>query len=323
MPSALPYSVSMPIFPSQDRTLDPKSQGEDEEGSDFRDDFSDFHLIAANAYGTVNRALERATGRVVAVKTVICDSDGGHPNRYTSGDGRIAKDFTLLERTRHPHVLRILSVYCGMPGGLTHIILEYMEGGTLLEYLLEQNRQQESCATPGSFIRGLPEIACRDIMYQLCQAMSYVHRRGVLHCNLKPENILLTGDKMPFIKVAGFGLAIKSEGERMDIRGSFDYAAPEVVCHSGYDHRADSWSAGITLFAMLLLESPHVSGHHIAGEPIALEWDALRERLSEDGQDFLRRLLCEDPSGRCSMEEALHHRWLVYHRPMYPNILYP
>jgi hypothetical protein len=83
------------------------------------------------------------------------------------------------------------------------VILEFMAGGTLLEYLLEQDRQQQS-SPDKSLLRGLreslllracqlkervplAEIACRDIMYQLCQAMAYVHSLGIVHCNLKPE----------------------------------------------------------------------------------------------------------------------------------------
>ncbi|KAJ7435273.1 kinase-like domain-containing protein [Mycena latifolia] len=302
------------------RTINPTEPDSEFKETDFRDDFTDFEFIAVTSHGTVYRAVERSTNRAVAVKTVICD-DSRFPNRYKSEDGCMAKDFTILEHLRHPHVLEILSVYCGVPGGRTHIVLEFMEGGTLLEYLQEEIRHQQNCENGPPLVQGL-QLACRDILYQLCQAMAYVHRLGIVHCNLKPENILLTGDKIPFIKVAGFGLAISSKGEKTDIRGSFDYAAPEVMNHCTYDHRVDSWSAGITLFAMLLLASPHVSGHHVNGQPVVLEWDALRERLSADGHDVLRGLLCEDPNQRCSMEDALEHRWLMYHRPMYPNIFY-
>ncbi|KAJ7445256.1 kinase-like domain-containing protein [Mycena latifolia] len=310
-------STSMPASLTRSLTIpDPEFQE-----TDFRDYFTDFEFIAVTSHGTVHRAVERSTNRVVAVKTVICD-DSRFPNRYKSEDGSMAKDFTILEHIKHPHVLEILAVYCGVPGGRTHIILEFMEGGTLLEYLQDEIHHQQTCENGPPLVPGLPELACRDIMYQLCQAMAYVHRLGVVHCNLKPENILLTGDEMPFIKIAGFGLAISSQGEKTDIRGSFDYAAPEVVNHCTYDHRVDSWSAGITLFAMLLLASPHLSGHHIHGQPVALEWDALHDRLSAEGHELLRGLLYEDPNGRCSMEDALEHRWLMYHRPMYPNVLY-
>ncbi|KAJ6556575.1 kinase-like domain-containing protein [Mycena vulgaris] len=305
----------------------PDPEAEAVDMGDFNSDFTDFCLVHANAYGTVHRAVERTENRVVAVKTVTCPSnDPRFPNRYVSEDGSVSKDFTILETIDHPHVIEIISVYSGA-GGPTSIILEYLAGGTLLEYLLDVDRQQQGCSNAASLGPGLPELACRDIMYQLCQAMAYVHRLGIVHCNLKPENILLTGQKIPFIKVGGFGLAMyMSRGERLtDIRGSFDYAAPEVICPSqpGYDHRADSWSAGITLFAMLILQSPHVSGHHVHGTAMNLQWDMLCERLSDEGRDLIGRLLCEDPRLRCSLEQALGHSWLFYHRPMYPNVVYP
>ncbi|KAJ7089940.1 kinase-like domain-containing protein [Mycena epipterygia] len=285
--------------------------------------FSELLLINTTSYGKVYKALDRATGRAIAIKAVTCDSDAESPNRYISLDGTVAKDFTILQSINHPHVLEVLSVYRGAPGPTTYIILEFMAGGTLLDYLLDESKHPGYLA-PGSDSPGLPEIACRDIMYQLCQAMAHIHRLGIVHCNLKPENILLTGDMIPFIKIAGFGLAVNIQSERLkQTRGSFGYTAPEVVCPppSGFDHRADSWSAGILLFAMLILESPYICEPDT--HPNALRWDALHARLSYEGNDLLRKLLTEDFTARCSLGEALTHDWLMYHRPMYPNIVYP
>ncbi|KAJ7093834.1 kinase-like domain-containing protein [Mycena belliarum] len=308
---------------SLSRTLNP---GDSEEfefvETEFVNDFTDFKFLAANAHCTVHSAVECATNKVYAVKTVVCPFRT-HPNMYASHvEGGMAKDFTLLGKVKHPHVLEIIAVYSPPPGmpGDTHLVFEFMPGGTLLEYLLNYAHEQPDNGL--QFPEGLHEIAARDIMFQLCQALSYIHRLGIVHCNVKPENILLTGDEMPFIKLAGFGLAIKGAGNKRDVRGSMDYAAPELLDHRDYDEHVDSWSAGITMCNLLLLASPHVSGHHNAGEPLELEWDTLRERLSEDGDKFLHALLTEDPKDRWLPDEALRHNWLFYHRQMYPNVVY-
>ncbi|KAJ6556568.1 hypothetical protein DFH09DRAFT_1317888 [Mycena vulgaris] len=74
------------------------SESEAVDLEDFNSDFPDFHLIHANAYGTVHRAVERPENRVVAVKTVACPSnDPRFSNRYASEDGSVPKDFTILE----------------------------------------------------------------------------------------------------------------------------------------------------------------------------------------------------------------------------------
>ncbi|KAJ7137417.1 kinase-like domain-containing protein [Mycena crocata] len=198
----------------------------------------------------------------------ILDPTGESPTRYTSPDSaRAPKDSSILQTLKHPHVLEILSVFRGEPNEPTNLVLEYVSGD---------------------------ELICRDIMYQLCQAMAYVHLLGIVHRNLKhewvillcrfdiPQNILVSGDRIPFIKVAGFGLSVRSEGNRLhQIRGSLEYMAPEMIRPSsaGYDHRCEA----------------------------------------------LSNLLCEDPDMRCSLEDALAHPWLGQHRPMYPvtNIIMP
>ncbi|KAJ7137344.1 kinase-like domain-containing protein [Mycena crocata] len=277
--------------------------------------FSDFHLIVSHGYGTVYKAVERATNRTVAVKTLTWSPTKECPNRYVHEEQQdVTKDFTILHSLSHPHVVNIIWVYQDRHTEPPNLVLEYAGGGMLIEYLWK-------------FQDGLPELECRDIMYQLCQAMAYIHRLGIVHRNLKPENILLTGDKMPFIKIAGFGFAVKSHGAKLkEVRGSLPYMAPEMIHPSlpGYDHRADSWSAGIILFSMLLLTSPYVTQRtYPEDHPPEMEWNELHGRLSAEGFDFLAQLLSEDPSKRGSLVDAVAHRWLVYHRPMYPNILYP
>jgi serine/threonine protein kinase len=96
------------------------------------------------------------------------------------------------------------------------------------------------------------EMVCRDIMYQLCQAMAYIHRLGIVHRNLKldvhfyhafllphlnqpVQNILLSGDTIPFIKIAGFGLAAHlSDGSLLTVRRSFDTLATKPHITSGH-----------------------------------------------------------------------------------------
>lgn len=72
-------------------------------------------------------------------------------------------------------------------------MLELIEGGDLLDYILKKD--------------GLDEEYARYITYQLCDALAYIHGQGVAHRDLKPENVLLTKDDPPIVKVADFGLA--------------------------------------------------------------------------------------------------------------------
>ncbi|KAJ6535746.1 kinase-like domain-containing protein [Mycena capillaripes] len=295
-------------------------------------DCSKFHLIGTTSYGTVYRAHHRALNRIVAVKLVRCPNvDGMSPTKYASDEHGPTKDFTLLQTIKHPHVLEILSIYRGGTCETTNVISEYVPGGTLFDYLQREYQKQrlnrgESCR-PGI----IAEMVCRDIMYQLSQAMAYVHRLGIVHRNLKLENILLSGDSIPFIKIAGFGLATRlpTNGEPLtEMRGSIDYMAPEMLREPppGYDCRADSWSTGVILFEMLLLGNPYVVRRTYPEFTLpSLRWEQLRadKRLSVEGTELLERLLSPDPNLRFTLAAALAHRWLMYHRPMYPNVVYP
>ncbi|KAJ7458288.1 kinase-like domain-containing protein [Mycena galericulata] len=262
---------------------------------------------------------------VVAIKIVSSDPDRASPNRYRALDNDLTKDFSILQSINHPHVLEILSVYRSDADRMTSIVLELMPRGTLLDYMLEEyNRQSvDGVLRPP----GIEEIPARDIMYQLCQAMSYIHGLGIVHRNLKAENIFLTGDTLPFIKIGGFGLAVRSEGQKLtEVSGSFDYMAPELLSPAkpGYDHRADSWSAGILLFTLLILSTPWIFGAAADEKHLfTLRWEVLGDRLSDEGYEFLRGLLSVEPEQRPSLADALSHRWLAYHRPMYPNVIYP
>ncbi|KAJ6484044.1 kinase-like domain-containing protein [Mycena sanguinolenta] len=288
-----------------------------------------FHLVDENSYGTVYRAHHRTLNRMVAVKLVKCTRvDGNATNTYTSDNGGPPKDFSILKSIKHPHVLEILSIYRGGTCETTNIISEFMGGRTLFDYV--QSEYQRQYRGPSSRL-GVEELVCRDIMYQLCQAMAYVHSLGIVHRNLKLENILLTGDALPFVKVAGFGLAARmpADGSKLkDINGSLDYMPPEMLNKSqpGYDPTADSWATGVMLMEMLLLDTVYASQRtYPEFDAPPFRWADLRAdgRLSADGMGLLEMLLHPNPVLRCTLASALQLRWLMYHRPMYPNIVYP
>ncbi|KAJ7619816.1 kinase-like domain-containing protein [Mycena polygramma] len=292
-------------------------------------DCSEFKPIDTNSYGAILKAYHSGHNKVVAVKLVRCMScDGVSTNRYTSDEGGQPKDFTILRSIKHPHVLEILSLYRGGPRELTNIISEYQPGGTLLDYVHQEHQIQRTAPWDWDR-RGIPELVCRDIMYQLAQGMAHIHNQGIVHRNLKLENILLTADANPFIKIAGLGLAARlpSNGESLtEVIGSIDYMAPEMLRYPpiGYDCRADSWSAGVILIEMLLLENAYMERRTFPEFILpAIRWGPLLSRLSDDGAEFLEMLLAPDPFMRFMLVHALQHRWLMYHRPMHPNVVYP
>ncbi|KAJ7249150.1 kinase-like domain-containing protein [Mycena haematopus] len=289
-----------------------------------------FHLLDENSYATVYRARHRTLNRLVAIKLVKCTTvDGIATNTYTSDYGGPPKDFSILQSIKHPHVLEILSIYRGGTCETTNIISEFIGERTVFDYVRGEYEKRHPFGP--SCRLGVEEHVCRDIIYQLCQAMAYIHGLGIVHRNLKLDNILMTGDVMPFIKVAGFGLAARmpADGSKLkEISGSLDYMPPEMLSQSqpGYDCRADSWASGVMLMEMLLFETIYTTQRSYPEVEVPpIRWAELRAigQFSTEGMELLEMLLCPDPMLRCTLADALRLKWLMYHRPMYPNIVYP
>ena len=124
--------------------------------------------------------------------------------------------------------------------------MEYADGGELIEYV--ENK------------KGLPELEARSIFKQICSAISACHEQGIIHRDLKLENVLFDTKLRTRIKIVDFGIAGRCKGsmqEKTDA-GTLRYMAPEVLM--GSDTKAnpaiDIWSMGIMLYCMLFYKYP-------------------------------------------------------------------
>ncbi|KAJ7797554.1 kinase-like domain-containing protein [Mycena olivaceomarginata] len=261
--------------------------------------------LGKGSFATVYKALHRASGEWVAVKVIHETKRAGQTAAQAS-----SREINVMEHLRHPNICQLREVFWNANGSI----------GRRSPRLHPANE-------------GLSEDVTKHIVYQLCQALAYIHEKGITHRDLKPENVLLTLDDPPIVKVADFGLAkiVDSMTMLKTMCGTPSYLAPEVVTQqnsSGYDSLVDSWSVGVIMFSMLSNTTPFIESSvedlrtRIAERII--EWTQLeRLRLSEDALDFLRRLLEYDPRYRMKLSEALEHPWLkdyVFAHPIeYPS----
>lgn len=269
------------------------------------------HELGKGSFATVMKAIERSTGKWYAIK-IITDKHNrpGDQNRIA-----FAREIEIMKKLKHPNICELKEVFYQANG--INLVLELIEGGDLLEYILRHG--------------GLSEDSAKHITYQICDALAYIHSQGVAHRDLKPENVLLTKDVPPVVKVADFGLAkaVHSETMLRTMCGTPTYLAPEVVNQregGGYTNRVDSWSVGVIVFSMLTNASPFIEDENqrdirLRISERRIDWSTLYNAgVSSQACNFIECLLQENEETRISLTDSLKHPWLKSYSPTYNSL---
>eukprot|EP00440_Ansanella_granifera_P006178 gb/GFBE01006702.1/.p1 GENE.gb/GFBE01006702.1/~~gb/GFBE01006702.1/.p1 ORF type:complete len:526 (+),score=98.03 gb/GFBE01006702.1/:1-1578(+) len=214
----------------------------------------------------------------------------------------------MLASLNHPGIVRCFEWF--QTETKLYLVMELVEGGDLLRDILANGNFSENDA--------------RRLFHRLCEAVAYLHGRGVVHRDLKPDNVLLTSlersSTLP--KLADLGLARQNMNSR-DSRtfcGTPHYFAPEVIdtfrsgsgSGAGYGPKVDMWSLGVVLYVLLSgmppFEDEGLYEQILEGkyEFDAEEWEA----VSPQAQDLVRQLMTVSAAQRPNISEALRHSWL-------------
>ncbi|EDQ89058.1 uncharacterized protein MONBRDRAFT_25627 [Monosiga brevicollis MX1] len=191
-------------------------------------------MLGVGKHGEVRQATHRLTGRDVAIKFI--------PREDCPEDASAWSEITALKTLQHPHVVRLYDVI--RAPRTVMLVLECLKGGELFDYLISRRRLSESEGQ--RFVR------------QILSALDFCHRKGIVHRDLKLENILL-GDNDD-IKVTDFGFSnvFKDGGLMSTFVGSPAYCAPEILANQKYiGPMADVWSLGVIIFTILTGQRRH------------------------------------------------------------------
>lgn len=193
--------------------------------------------LGRGAMGIVYRALDPTIGRTVALKTMRLDVHGADEEEILR---RFKHEAKLAGVINHPNVVTIYDA--GEDQRIFYIAMEHVEGVTLQTLLHQQ--------------RVIPAQLLLEISRQICPALDYAHKRGVIHRDIKPANIMLTSQGGA--KIMDFGIA-KAEGGMTNagqVLGTPAYMSPEQVRGKPLDGRSDLFSYGVCLYEMLTGEKP-------------------------------------------------------------------
>ena len=196
------------------------------------------HRIAAGGMATVYRAMDTRLDRVVALKVM-------HAGLASDPDftARFIREAKAVARLSHPNVVNVYDQ--GSDDGVVFLSMEYVPGWTLRDLLRERG--------------ALSPRMVLDILEPILAALGAAHRAGLVHRDVKPENVLLTEDGR--VKVADFGLVRAMTGESSvtsgQVMGTVAYLAPEQIQQGDTDPRTDVYACGVLLFEMLTGSKPH------------------------------------------------------------------
>ncbi len=204
------------------------------EGDVVADRYKVLKVVGQGGMGTVHRAEDLELGEQVALKTL--DPMLAHdPNTLS----RFKQEIRLARRITHRNVVRTHDI--GEADGLLFLTMEFVEGASLRQLLEERKKLH------------VPVV--RTLGRQLCRALQAAHEQGVIHRDVKPENLLVADDGT--LKVTDFGIATLLEQDRPALTGTgqmigtLRYMAPEQVEGQPVDARTDLYAAGAVLFECL------------------------------------------------------------------------
>ena len=254
-------------------------------GTIFRDRYEILDILGSGGTSVIYKAKDTILNRLVTIK--ILREQAGADEKFLH---RFRNEAQAVAKLSHPNIVRIYDV--DFSGALNYLVMEYVEGCSLKEYL--DNHAP------------LPVEEALAIFQQLLQALQHAHENNVIHRDIKPHNILL--DTKHNVRVTDFGLAVNSgdlarETGSSDIMGSVYYMSPEQIKGETVSAATDIYSAGVVLYEMLCGRRPftgetavEIARQHLKGS--CLPPHKLNPAVSTELSSFVMKAIRRDKNLR-------------------------
>ena len=248
-------------------------------------------MLGKGAFGKVNLGVHKLTSKLVAIKSIS--------KEYLSVESskkKVMQEYSILKITRHPSIIKIYETFESAKYIL--IVMELCSGGDLLNFVRKRRRLTENMA--------------KYVFNALINGLNHIHKRNIIHRDIKLDNILLNNEGE--LKICDFGVAkIIDPNEIIKEQcGTPAYIAPEILSDQGYSgFGVDVWSAGVALYAMLYGTIPFKSQNMKELNKLIIKGQLnLKDDITYEARDLLKSMLEINPRKRITIQDIFKHPWM-------------
>ncbi|XP_027146688.1 myosin light chain kinase, smooth muscle isoform X2 [Larimichthys crocea] len=250
--------------------------------------------LGTGKFGQVFKLVEKSTKKVWAGKFIKAYSAKEKEN--------VRQEIGIMNSLHHPKLVQCVDAFEGKSDIV--MVLEMISGGELFERIIDEDFE-------------LTEREVIKYMLQIIDGVNFIHKQGIVHLDLKPENIMCVNKTGSKIKLIDFGLArrLESAGTLKVLFGTPEFVAPEVINYEAISYPTDMWSIGVICYILLSGLSPFMgdNDNETLSNVTSASWDFEDEafdEISENAKDFITNLLKKDMRARLTCAQCYDHTWL-------------
>ncbi|XP_066521662.1 myosin light chain kinase, smooth muscle [Hoplias malabaricus] len=301
-----PVTVGVQVGPEKKEEAEAALSDDDSEKEpEYRDvvikkdcsvkDFYDIEdRLGTGKFGQVFKVVEKSTKKVWAGKFIKAFSQKEKEN--------VRQEISIMNSLHHPKLVQCVDAFEGKSDIV--MVLEIISGGELFERIVDEDFE-------------LTEREVIKYMLQIIDGVQFIHKQGIVHLDLKPENIMCVNKTGSKIKLIDFGLArrLEDSGSLKVLFGTPEFVAPEVINYEAISYPTDMWSIGVICYILVSGLSPFMgdNDNETLANVTSATWDFEDEafdEISEQAKDFISSLLKKDMKARLTCAQCLEHTWL-------------
>jgi NIMA (never in mitosis gene a)-related kinase len=248
-------------------------------------------LLGEGSFGKAYLAKCDKEDKKYVIKQVMMDGMTDQEKRETFNEA------VILKKLDHPNIIKFKEVFIQRkPNEALNIVTEFADGGDLSQKIEQQKKKP------------FPESQILDYITQICLALQHIHKKKIIHRDLKSGNVFLM--KSGLVKLGDFGIAkgLKSTWEKAKTMvGTPYYLSPEIINSKPYDSKCDIWALGILLYELMTFKMPFnaVSLPLLSIKINRGVYQPPPDTYSSEIRDLLKKCLTLDPEERPSIDDIL------------------